>query len=177
MRGKLGKAVRTQFDKRMKGMFAQFSVTTDDRALPGSRLYRWQMTDQICAFILLQMGRADEFTIELGWSRDGRFPFESMLGFPVDFPDRGIYKDKPSANGFRFRLVTLWDPHGNDFWELVAKPSLDESLRRLDLVSRGIEVDPPVDVVLGEVPRAVEDAIQKIEKYAIPYLAATAQLS
>jgi hypothetical protein len=44
----------------------------------------------------------------------------------------------------------------------------------LELVSRGIEVEPPIESVLEEVPAAVDDAIRQIAVRAVPYWLAVA---
>jgi hypothetical protein len=175
MRSKLAKEVRSRFEAALRKALPQFSVTRDERVPSGGTIFAWRIRDDFYALILLQMGRRDEFTIEGAWSRNARFPFNELPGFPVDLPSLGFRRDEPGENGIRFRLVTLWDPRQNQFWELVPQPTPDEWPKRLELVSQGLEVDPPVEAVLEAIPTAVGDAVQKIVVHAVPYWLSAAQ--
>ncbi|WP_074307447.1 hypothetical protein [Singulisphaera sp. GP187] len=126
------------------------------------------MSPVFSAYVLLGVGRFDEFTVEGAWSCDGRLPDHIPLGTPVDYPALGIERDQPVENRFRFRLGQLWDPGADKWWVLAPSPTLHDHYRRMELLSQGVlEEDPPIEEAIVKVEPLVNEVIIRIKLYAV----------
>jgi hypothetical protein len=176
MRSRLGKAVRKEFESRLKRAVPEFVLVSGDEVPSGCRLFRWQIAPNVTVFLFLQPSpyTQDSFTVEGAWSLDGTYPIEEFPGNPVDLPEHGIQRDEPKEGSFRFRLGKLWT-NQDVWWELVPSPSLDELDRQLERLSRGIIEDPPIEEALAKVKPLVEDAVGRVVSYAVPYFLSIAK--
>ena len=157
MRKEVLRAIRESFRRKIEsgGRFRHAA----DRGAPGSDIYVWKFADDLSCFVYLlpsSKSYRDEFIVELGWSSGPSFPATAKLQTRsrVDFQSDG-----------RIRLPSLWREQWKSalepWWELGRGPSVlgdafyseEETLRR----------------VTG-VPEVVADAIDKLEKYGIPFL-------
>jgi hypothetical protein len=158
MRKEVLRAVRESFRRKIEsgGRFRH----GDDRGAPGSDIYVWKFSDDLNCFVYLlpsSKSYQDAFIVELGWSSGPSFPATARLQNKsrLDFQSDG-----------RLRLPSLWREQWKSalepWWELGRGLSVDlgnsfyseeETLRRV-----------------AKVPEAVADAIDKLEKYGIPFL-------
>lgn len=157
MRKEVLRAVRENFRQKIEsgGRFRR----SEDRGDPGSDIYVWKFSDDLNCFVCLlpnPKSYKDTFMVELGWSNRPSFPATARLQIrsQLDFQSDG-----------RIRLPSLWREQWNSalepWWELGRGLSMDfgtvfdseeETLRRV-----------------AKVPEAVADAIDKLEKYGIPF--------
>ncbi len=169
MRKEYGKALRELFTVEMNARLPQFLPikVSSIYLFPGERAFRWIPAEPIHLWILLcphQKGR-EAFTVEIGWSRLGRFPELSMR------PSLEV----PSARRVEFamdeyvcRLGMLVS--GGDYWWQLEDSELPDSQEtyRAYLQSKTIPVTPQ-DAIQVVRPQ-VQDAVDKLRLYAIPYL-------
>jgi hypothetical protein len=171
VQSKLAKKLRKCFERRLAEEMPQFTPIQGNDIPAGDRLYEWKMGERFSAFIFLAIApSSDRFTLEAAWSLNGRFPAYHLCMLPVDIPERGIVKDKPKDNAFRFRLGMLWSPH-KDFWWAVSDQPANQAAAALALLQ-----DPnyPFDLLSTKstedfTAECVEDAIARIRQYAVPY--------
>ncbi len=82
MRKEYGKVLREAFARRLAERLPRFKPvrTGSDYLFPGERVFCWAVSGDLHLYVILtpdQRGH-DAFTVELGWSRLGRFPELSM---------------------------------------------------------------------------------------------------
>jgi hypothetical protein len=166
MRKEIGEAVRKRFNARMKEALPQFRELKSaglTGIASGSRVYCCQAAPELSFFLILvpSVMDLDRFTLEGAWSKDGRVP--SRLGFLTDQPDGSL----------RFRIPSLWEvPHGDYWWELTETRStnamtseeFEDWLRNQEQVLK-----ERIEEGLRRIPGCVDEAIERIVKYALPY--------
>lgn len=155
MHSDISAAVRQEFHSRLGATLPHFAVSNELDTPPGSVLYRWAARDDLVFFLLLQFHRREEwFTVEIAWSRHGRWPATE-----VDRdPDLDSRKDTS-----RFRAGRLWAPPQEDiWWRLAPRVSVEAPLE-------GHFVAVPQDELRRRVPAAVDDAVQRLVQHAVPY--------
>jgi hypothetical protein len=103
----------------------------------------------------------DAFTVELSWSQRFQDPAEVPFGSPED-PFR--------PEGLRFRLGAFWEP-GGDYWWRVADGPPDILTTPPEELLRTLQNPTPVDVdaQMPRIARAVDDAIARVEEFALAY--------
>ena len=164
MRSKLGKAVRARFAARLRGVLPQFREIKTAEIPPGSRLYCWERAPDLSFYLLLLVfPQWDEFTIEVAWSRKGQFPDRTMFCDPDEEPQDGT---------LGFRLGRLWEVNKGVWWQLTEYPSPAQLERSL---LTGQDVMPPVEEIMPNVIPMVDDAINRIVEYAVPYFTKVAK--
>lgn len=168
MKSELGKALRKVFDRELVRRLPMCRPVkpAEVEVPPGWRVYEYHAGKAVRMFIVLAIhSKENEFTIDLAWSKKGRFP--SLLGYmaPVPDPQHGIERaDSPIDGEFRFRLGSLMQPPQDRWWRLRAEPdAVDEMLEefspgRTEQVRSG-----------GTPQEQVDGAITAIETYGIPY--------
>lgn len=180
MRSKLGKAVRSRFEEQMKKHVSTFLFDPDALVPPGWRVFRWSPRPDWHAFIILGFHQMhDCFTVECAWSRTGEFPTSGRIQRPRAWPERNIEADDVSGCQFGFRLGYLWQPRDHWWWlvpEADVKARSNKHMRSViaqdwRTVEETLE-DPPIEEAMANVRPMVDDAIQKIIDYAIPYFEA-----
>lgn len=169
MQRKAAKVLRATFDAAMKSRFPQFGGVVPSENLSGSRLYRWTADEELFCFLLLEISqKSDAFTIEAAYSGDGRFPFDLIGMSPIDIPRCDIVKSAPVGGRFRFRLPMLWV--GKDFWwHLSGRPGPDDISLTEFLSADDWETRPLPEYSAEQIGSVVNDAIGKIDEYALPY--------
>ncbi|MGD9723623.1 MAG: hypothetical protein AB7O59_19980 [Pirellulales bacterium] len=167
MRSDYGKLLRKQFEEVLLRTLPQFERSSETENLQGCRLYESRLTPALVGYIFLIVSIHSEwFTIELGWSHDGRFP--SWL-IPVRGPERGAY---------RLRIAELWHATKDHWWKVTAQRTVrDMTLEEIGRFDMDFLNPPPkmTDADREVLRTAVDDAIQKIQQYAIPYFEQVAQ--
>lgn len=146
MRRELGQEVARQLDVRMSRSLPQFRRVKPERGTGALRQYRWDSSTSVAFFLSLLTHRIwDSFTLELAWSKAGRYPGS----VPPDDPSTA----DEVAEELRFRIGKLWAPPPADvWWELGPGPF--ETKEQL----------------LRKVSPAVDDAVDKMASYGLSYV-------
>ena len=172
MRAKLAKAVRETFARKLQEALPQF-IPVESQRDSGNRLYKWGVAPDVNFYVYLQLSaksHEDSFTIELGCSR---------REYPFDHGARDPNHEKDGA--VRFRLPQLyreeWRPKtGREpWWWIGPQKSAKESIARtMERVKSGKlpEKDEglmPIEQALPLVEPQVQDAIERLKRYGMPF--------
>lgn len=171
MRKEYGEALRDTFDRELKAKLPAFTPlkTGSKFVFPGERVYHRALREQIFCLIILIPSRkdTDEFTIEIGWSKQGRFP-ESGLRPSLEPPSPA--RTEFDQAEYVCRLSGLWG--GGDFWWPVGAAADLDPLNPEDQIAWLMAMTGPISPQQARtaVQGSVEDAIGRITTYAVPYL-------
>ena len=178
MRSALGKAVRKRFADRLLTRLPCWEPDVSASSLTEWRVFRWQPSSTLTCFLVLAIDwKQDNFTIECAWSRSGALPTDTRFQNPRDWPEFDIWRDAPKNGEFHFRLPLLWQPR-DLWWWLVPEDEINRrSEARMDAMISGahqkffdlLMQDPPLDATMANVATCVDDAVEKIDAYAMPY--------
>jgi hypothetical protein len=157
MRKEVLRAIRERFRRKIEsdGRFRH----AEDRGAAGSDIYVCKFSDDLNCFVYLlpsSKSYRDEFMVELGWSSSPSFPATARLQTKshLDFQSDG-----------RIRLPSLWREQWKSalqpWWELGPGPSV---------LGDAFYSEEETLLRVARVPEAVADAIDKLEKYGIPFL-------
>ncbi|MCG8588354.1 MAG: hypothetical protein MJE66_03610 [Proteobacteria bacterium] len=166
MRKEYGRALRELFDTGLGKVAPEYErVSISSPYLsPPERTYRFVASETLHCWILLcpHPSGHEAFTVEVGWSREGRFPALSVRPSPV--------LDPAAAEDQRECVLRVpWLRDGGDaWWELpnpaVSRPgdtaALQESLEPMAPERAEALVGPLVD-----------DALEALATAGLPYLA------
>lgn len=173
MRAALAKAVRESFEKHLKAGLPLFRRLRGNRLPVECRPYEWAVTESFRLHLLLQLHRSeDSFTLEVGWSRRGRWP--EYVSPPVSADEAA------SAEEMRFRIGLLWSKSADYWWDLVPRAStvpLEEVVNDYQGFLDRFQAQPPIPEVLSRVEPIVDDAFRRIREYAMPYFERVAKAS
>lgn len=164
MRKEYGKALHAAFEERMHETFPDFLPTKVQSKLtfPGERYFCRSVGDRLRLWVILVPSpKAESFTVEVGWSRLGRFP--ELSGRPSSrfpSPERTEF----AQDEYFARLASLWTTH-DPWWEV-------EPFSMTDIMENILRSASPVspEAAREKVAPAVEDAIEKLRVYGVPYL-------
>ena len=169
MRKEYGKALRDMFTAEMKSQLPGFVPVkvTSPYIGPGERAFRWVPAEPLHCWILLcpdQKGR-EAFTVEVGWSRLGRFPELSMRpSSAVPSPGR----DELALDEYVCRLGEI--VAGGDFWwELESNESPDTQEAYMAYLQAKVTPVSPQEAKRIVQPH-VQDALDKLRFHGVPYL-------
>jgi hypothetical protein len=165
MRAALATAVRKAFERKLKDELPQFR-RVEGLAVPDvCRVYEWKVTEPFRLYLMLQLHRQeDSFTLEIGWSLNGRWPEHSS--FPDTLPDVSSFSE------VTFRIGLLWSRSPDFWWDLAPRPSsvpLEEALKDYEAFVEGFKKRPDVSEGLAKVEPLVEDAFARLRQHALPY--------
>jgi len=124
-------------------------------------LYSWAVSsDLTCYLLLFFFPGKDKFNIEVAWSKKGRFPIH-LIG--------RILRDGPQADEIRFRISDLWksDMRTDEWWTLRREPTLGE-LEDAIRKKKAIPIQR-IDNAKEMIESMVEDAVDKVRNYVVPY--------
>ena len=162
MRKEYGKALRKLFGQKIQAKLPDYSPAKISNIYftPGDRAFEKKVENEVSYWINLNVNQKLEcFTAEIGWSAMGRWPELSMRPSPI----RPDYNSEFEEREYITRLPFLWTK--DDYWFEIEpfKPGSDlESLKK--------QMEPIADdKVLERVAPVVEDCIDRIVQYAIPY--------
>ncbi len=167
MRKEYGKALFTEFSRLLRERAPEWKPVSIKSiyVFPGNKLFRWVPEEpNHCYVILVPHHRgSDDFVVELGWSRLGRFP-ELHMRPSFERPTRGTEMTLPEyvcrigwLYGSRDKWWSIWTPsarHPDDPLE-----SLLETVRPLSREEAEKAVRKPA-----------ADAVERVVTYGIPYL-------
>lgn len=169
MRKEYGNALRREFTAQMKVKLPQFHPVkiSSIYVWPGERAFRWIPVEPIHLWILLcpdQKGR-EAFTVEIGWSRLGRFP---ELGMRPSFELPSSRRDEFKVDEYVCRLGV--QAAGDDYWwELESLEGLDSQEAYMAYLRRQANPISPQEAT-GAVRAHVGDAMEKLLLHGVPYL-------
>ena len=127
-------------------------------------------TDAATYLVLVISPKDNEFTLEVAWSIQGRYPFSlSAIYLPFN-PEDGSIMDSPIDGEFSFRLPLLYPPYA-DVWWIVDEKSTHEMT--IDEILADDPLAPPPKIEADRFPKvdaAVETALSTVRQFAIPYL-------
>lgn len=171
MRERLAKIVKNHFAELMEKKLPHF----EHFKIHSGHLYRWQISKDFYCYLLLHLYKqADWFTVEIAWSSDRNL-----------FTDKVDYK----AEHKTFRIQNLWGQKEDFWWMLPEERHFQECLamekqKRFKTTGIGFDINSfdkqmerrrkqlMMEVTqkeVSEIKAQVEDAIERIIQYAIPY--------
>jgi hypothetical protein len=169
MRKEYGKALRALFAAEMKTRFPQFDATKvkSQYLFPGERAFCWNPREPIRCWVVLKpnLKGHESFTVEIGWSKRGRFPELGMR--PSLHAPREGHSEFTQPEYF-CRLGK--DRLGDDYWWEVEpfewNPTADRFLAAIQK-----QLEPiPTDQAVARVSPQVTDAIGCLATVGLPYL-------
>lgn len=170
MRKEYGKALRAVFTQEMKAHLPQFLPikVSSFYIFPGEKAFRWVPAEPNHFWIILcpdQKGR-EAFTLELGWSRFGRFP---ELGTRPSTKVPSKNRDEFALDEYVCRLGMLMT--GEDLWWRLENPLeyLDSQETYMAYLQQKVSPISQEEATRVVTPH-VEDAVEKLRLYAVPYL-------
>lgn len=187
MRKQLAKAVRKEFDiclrrklphfQPVKPKDVEFLGKMEKEISPGDRLYLWDFSEDLYFYLLLVIATpkmGDGFTIEGAWTRNRRFPSKLFPMHPRGVPKSDILPDRPENGDMRFRLGDLFTEPRSYWWWVAPQPSFEEFNKwLLEGYFEGEKLFGPPEMPLEEAMKnvrpCVEDAVNHIVKYTVPY--------
>ena len=171
MRAKIAKAVRELFSRKLQQEMGYFEPLRTSKIRKGDLLFCWSVNSAVNAYIYLFISPKydqDRFTVELACSQG-------------DFPLQMARQPSHEVNGkIRFRLPQLfksqWPKRGwEPMWEVGPHDSPREAIDRAHAQIKAGEIPGvkdnliPIDQALKLVEPQVQDAIDKIRKFGIPF--------
>ena len=162
MRSAVAKALRGQFEKRLKQELPGFTPVKGADIPAGDRLYQRALGDKLTLYVLLEAHHLEDwFNISLAWSEKNRWPARLVGLSPGDPPREGE---------MRFRFRDLWENVSiGRWWEIVPPPETDAGY-----IERALN-PLPVEDALAKVPPFVEDAIQHLRNEGWTYFKSVAE--
>ncbi len=134
-------------------------------AWPGERAYRWPVTANQHAWVILVPDQKREaFTIELGWSRKGRFPQLNMR------PSFAQPEDAGPEGEYLCRLGEL--AKGTDCWWVIEELPLCATQEQIMayLMAQTKPISP--ETAGSRITPHVQEAIEEFERFGLPFLQA-----
>ncbi len=141
MRKEYGNELRKQFTKRITSSFPDFEEIKIKSlySIPGERVYRKVVSSALHLFITLvpQHSGDSTFTIELGWSKQGRFP-ELMMRPSLERPDEeGVFE----FDEYLCRLLALTGDYNERFWRIGNDRTADLNLMMEPITKEQAQID------------------------------------
>ncbi len=153
MQSKLANAIRSRFALQMSQELPQFKRTSQYETPLGWVVYACSVGSDLTLFVILAISpKEDRFTLEVAWSSDENLPQCSTT----------IPEDTRQVPGLCLRLSRLWQQYGFDHWW-----GLGREITLEDMVNSVPE--DSIETKLAQVQSQVDDAIQKLLEFGIPY--------
>lgn len=145
-------------------MLPQFQVYESIKAHQGSRLYGWSAPPNVTFFIalIIDTKARERFTIEIGWSIDGKYRCGPTTSNP---------EDSSTEPAISFRLSRLWERGGKEKWWELTKQMPDntsETLSPEEFIAQLMN-DDFIQDGLKNIGPIIEEVFALISEYAIPY--------
>jgi hypothetical protein len=166
MRKEYSRVLRDSFAKLIKANVPKFkpAKVKSQYLWPGERDFLWDTKELVHVYVILSpsLKGHDEFTIDIGWSRLGRFPEIGARGSRSPTAERKEFQEME----FACRLSALWSDV-DEFWKfyddraLMSDPMQHILSQAQDITQEQAE---------ATVKPHVEDAIDKLVNYGLPYL-------
>lgn len=166
MKKEYGKALREALATCMKMRFLMFTEVKVNSLYfyPGDRAYRWIPRKPLHCWVVLETDKKgyDRFNVLVGWSKLARYPELSMIPC-ADNPTPN--REEFAKQEYLTRLPSLWDDRQDYWWEVrkfEPPTSVEDIIKSMEQISGAAARDA--------ISPLVDDALAKIEEYAIPYL-------
>jgi hypothetical protein len=155
MRKDYSNYLRKSFEKRLKEEFPEFVIKKGEEYVSsGNRLYRYLLAPDFVLYIMLAVDDVqDAFTILIGHSINDKFPIPTPFFEPTT---------SPLKSNLVFKLGRLWTE--KDVWWVVE--TTKESVQR---IKDGSLPALPPEEYMPRVERHVEDVMDKLHRYAVPW--------
>lgn len=165
MRKEYGKALRALFTSEMRRIAPHFEEVkvTSRYFWPGDRAFRCQPTNGLACWTILSPSKKDydEFTVLIGWSKQGRYPELSMV--PCEqLPSPG--RDEFAHSEYLTRLPYLVAQE--DRWWVIEE--FRAPRRVADIEAKLAPI--PSSKARRAVTPVVKEAISQLETVGLPYL-------
>jgi hypothetical protein len=174
MRSRLNKALKAEFHRQMAERFPQFRRFDKLHPYPMAKAYGWSVAPRFALYISVWAAERDVdwFSLECCWSTKDDFP--SLEGTrPGWEPETDLRPETLRDRKVTHRISHLMGLYKDYQWWLGPEPDYDDPQYWDDLTA-GEDVDYPLDKALAEIPAAVRDALDQVDKYAMPYFRAVA---
>ncbi len=166
MRKEYGTAVRALFADALVAAcpdFAPVKMVVALAAYPGERPFRWTISTTTHAWIVLVPDlKREGFTVEIGWSRLGRFPQLTARPSSARPHDAG-----PCAE-YLGRLGEV--AGGSDRWWILEDLPLDANAEQMMAHLIAMTTPIPPDVARARAAPLVGEAVAEIVRSGIPFL-------
>lgn len=178
MRSPLGKTVRNTFERCMKDALPQFLSVKSKHSGPGDLLYVWKFSPGINFYVYLEISpkpQHDSFTVELACSAN-EFPFSHAALGTTPQKDGSVRFRLPQLYRDEWRPRTAWEP-----WWWIGPPTVPQEVtaKAVERVTAGkrplIDEGMPVERAIPLVEPQVQDAIDRIKRFGIPFFNQFAQ--
>jgi hypothetical protein len=171
MRKEYGVALRELFTESFLDVcpfFVLVKKASISTGVPGERAFCWRVSETLHMWVIVvPHQKAEAFTIELGWSRKGRFPQLAMRPSLVPTSDAGPHDE------YLCRLGDL--SRGQDWWwsieELPLNATQDEIMAYIIAQTKLL----PPEVARARVTPHVQEAVGEFERFGLPFLRTHAQ--
>jgi hypothetical protein len=173
MRTQLAKAVRQGFSGKMQQELPQFVKVESKASAPGGLLYKWEFGPGLNFYVCLQLSvkmYQDSFTVELACSKS-EFPSNQLALGPNDVRNGSVRFRLPELYREEWRSTLRQQP----WWWIGPKVTPQEVTSRA--VTRASsatlpEKDEgliPIDQALPLVEPQVQDAVDRIKRFGVPF--------
>lgn len=141
MNGKVGRALRKEFRKRVQDL-GEFEYHSKADVPGGFHVYRERVSDSLELLIVLVLDRSnDKFALEVGWKSNVNWPEFTFQ------PNTNRF----GSNGEVFRIHCFWNGANGEDWWWIGEPVTLENMIDHDLVYDVDEQIARLDDVLTEV--------------------------
>lgn len=170
MRKEYGKTLRSLFQKAMKTVAPDFLPTTVNSPYfaPGDLAFARRLDNGSSLWINLSPNKSgyEKFTVELGWSKAGRWPQLTTYPSPVRPENTKEYE----LEEYITRLAFLW---GNrDLWFEIEPFGLSKTRQEL-MANLKQQMEPiSTDLAILKVEPVIDECMEKLKQYGLPYLEA-----
>jgi hypothetical protein len=169
MRSPIREELMSRFAPELGRRLPQFQRGGKERGAGDIPMWAWEIAPSLTFFVMLQpFEDKDQFTVEIAWSDDGKFPWREL----------GANLFKIESPRCRRRLARLWSKSQVDpTWEIVRSRTFEETSARIKALSRGDReevqrldqlVEVSVEKAIPRVAPLVADAVQKLIDYGLP---------
>jgi hypothetical protein len=167
----LGKEVKRRFCEQLRECLPQIAGVKHDRNRFGWKVFEWALSSDVKADLCLCLSvRDDAFTVEIGWSRQGRFPGHLGIMFPHDIARARIHASEPVDGEFLTRLPYLYTDK-DEWWEVIPRLTVKEILEQQQRqIETGQVEETPIEVGLERIEPLVSEAVERIVTYGLPWL-------
>ena len=163
MRKEYGRVLRELFAQRMREAHPEFSQTKVSTIyfIPGDRAFEKKVDGGTSLWINLHIdSKLECFNVEIGWSDFGRWPEQGMRLSEIRPGNKTEFDEKE----YLTRLPFLWTEI--DAWFEIEPFDPDVSVQ--DLMKKMEPLDK--EEAHARVAPVVEECIEKISRFAVPYL-------
>lgn len=171
MRKEYRKILRREFKRQLKEIAPEFEEdkTGSTYVFPGETVFRWTISTAVSCFIILLPSRKghNEFTIEVGWSKRGRFP-ELFIRPSPELPNEE--QKEFALDEYILRMGDLSADMKDLWWKVGHEDDLD--ILNLDLMEYVSELKKPVpeEVAEDRIKPKLDEAMEMLKTFGLPYL-------